>query len=91
MLAQRAAEGRLSLELLLAYSAVSGTGLDVVPVPGDTEVETLERVLADVAALAVKLRKPLTARLLLVPGKRAGEMTEFDSLFLTNTRILPVE
>lgn len=91
VLAQRAAEGRLSLGLLLAYSAVSGTGLDVVPVPGDTEVETLERVLSDVAALAVKLRKPLTARLLLVPGKRVGEMTEFDSPFLTNTRVLPVE
>lgn len=90
-LAERAAEGRLNLQLLLAYSAVSGTGLDVVPLPGEATVEQLERVLGDVAALAVKLRKPLTARLLLVPGKRAGEMTEFSSPWLTNTRVLPLD
>lgn len=91
LLAERATEGRVSLQLLLAYSAVSGTGLDVVPLPGAATSEQLERVLGDVAALAVKLRKPLTARLLVVAGKRAGEMTDFDSPWLTNTRVLPFE
>jgi uncharacterized protein (UPF0210 family) len=90
-LARRAAEGRLSVQLLLTYSAISGTGLDVIPLPGDTTDEQLERVLRDVAALAVRLGKPLTARLLVVPGKRPGEMTEFDSPRLTNTRVLAVE
>jgi len=91
VLAQRAAEGRLRLHTLLVYSAVSGTGLDVVPLPADTDEERLVRILQDVAALATKLRKPLTARLLLVPGKRAGEMTEFDSPWLTNTRVMSLE
>lgn len=91
VLARRAAEGRINLQLLLAYSAVSGTGLDVVPLPGETSTEQVERILRDVAALALRLDKPLTARLLLVPGKRAGEMTEFNSPWLTNTRVLPIE
>ena len=91
VLAARVAEGRVGLSLLLAYSAVCGTGLDVVPLPGAATTEQLERVLGDVAALAVRLRKPLTARLLVVAGKRAGERTEFDSPWLTNTVILPLE
>ena len=36
VLAQRAGEGRYSVRDLLLYSSVCGTGLDVVPVPGDT-------------------------------------------------------
>lgn len=91
VLARRAGEGRVGVQLLLAYSAVSGTGLDVVPLPGETTAEQLQRVLRDVAALALRLRKPLTARLLLVPGKRAGAMTRFNSPWLTNTRVLPIE
>ncbi|MFQ5817224.1 MAG: DUF711 family protein [Terriglobia bacterium] len=91
VLAKRAGEGRVNVQLLLTYSAVSGTGLDVVPLPGETTAEQIARLLRDVAALALRLGKPLTARLLLVPGKRAGEMTEFDSPWLTNTRVLPIE
>ena len=91
VLAERVAEGRVGLSQLLAYSAVCGTGLDVVPLPGAATTGELERVLADVATLAVRLRKPLTARLLVVAGKRAGERTEFDSPWLTNTLILPLE
>ena len=72
VLAQRWAEGRLGLEQLLVYSAVCGTGLDTVPLPGDTSVEDLAKLICDVASLAVRLRKPLSARLLPVPGKRAG-------------------
>jgi len=45
-------------------------------------------LLADVATLAHRLRKPLSARLFLIPGGQAGEMTRFDSPYLTNTRIL---
>ncbi|MFQ5926713.1 MAG: DUF711 family protein [Terriglobia bacterium] len=91
ILAERAAEGRLRLHTLLVYSAVSGTGLDVVPLAGDTTEKQIVQLLDDVAALANKFSKPLTARLLLVPGKEAGEMTEFNSPWLTNTRVLPIE
>jgi uncharacterized protein (UPF0210 family) len=87
-LAMRAAEGRLTLDQLLLYSSVCGTGLDVVPLPGDTSQETLEAIIRDVAALSIKWRKPLSARLLPVPGKKAGEMTSFAHPFMVNTKVM---
>jgi len=90
-LAQRWSEGRISLEGLLSYSAVCGTGLDTVPLPGDITVEQLDMILSDVATLAVKWRKPLSARLLPVKGKGPGQITEFDDPFLVNATIQPIE
>ena len=87
VLARRWEEGRLGLDQLLAWSAVCGTGLDTVPVPGDTAPEVLARVICDMGSLAGRLGKPLSARLLPVPGKRAGERTEFSSPYLVNTLI----
>lgn len=87
LLARRWSEGVLKLDALLAYSAVCGTGLDVVPLPGDTSTDQLERIITDMASLAVKLRKPLSARLLPVAGKKAGDQTEFTDPFLVNATI----
>ncbi len=86
-LAQRWSEGRISLDALLSYSAVCGTGLDTVPLPGDTSVEQLSLIIGDMASLAVKWHKPLSARLLPVNGKGWGETTEFDDPFLVNTTL----
>ncbi len=86
-IALRWSEGALNIDSLLAYSAVCATGLDTVPLPGDVSAEQIEKILGDVASLAVKWHKPLAARLLPVAGKKAGERTEFDSPFLTNTTI----
>ena len=88
-LAQRWSEGRVSLEGLLSYSSVCATGLDTIPLPGDVTIEQLDMILADVATLAVKWHKPLSARLLPVKGKGPGEQTEFDDPFLVNTTIQP--
>ncbi len=90
-LAQRWSEGRLSIDALLSYSAVCGTGLDTVPLPGDISVEQLSLIIGDVASLAVKWNKPLSARLFPVAGKAAGDMTELDSQFLVNATIQPIE
>jgi uncharacterized protein (UPF0210 family) len=90
-LALRAEQGRLTLKDLLMYSAVCGTGLDTVPLPGDTSPEALAAILLDVAALAQRLAKPLTARLMPVPGKRAGERTAFDFPYFANSHVLAVE
>lgn len=87
-LAKRAAEGALSVNDLLMYSAVCGTGLDTVPLPGNSNVEQLEAVLLDLAALALRLDKPLTARLMPIPGKVAGEETTFDFPFFANSRVM---
>jgi uncharacterized protein (UPF0210 family) len=90
-LAQCGEQGVLSLKDLLTYSAVCGTGLDTIPLPGDTSPEQLAAILLDVAALAQRLAKPLTARLMPVPGKQAGELTTFDFPYFANSRILAVE
>jgi len=84
-LGKRWEEGRVSTHELLLYSTVCGTGLDTIPLPGDTEEATLARLLLDVATLAWQLNKPLSARIFPVPGKRAGEYTTFSSPYLTNT------
>lgn len=89
-LAARAAEGCYSLNELLLYSAVCGTGLDTVPLPGDCSVEQLYAVLLDLAALALRLDKPLTARLMPIPGKRAGDPTDFNFAYFANSRVLPL-
>jgi uncharacterized protein (UPF0210 family) len=90
-LAQRWSEGRISIDALLSYSAVCGTGLDTVPLPGDISAEQLSLIIGDMASLAVKWRKPLSARLFPVAGKGAGDMTELDSQFLVNATIQPFE
>ena len=66
------------------------TGLDTIPLPGDTTVEELARIIGDVATLSVKWNKPLSARLLPVKDKHAGEMTEFTDPFLINGLIRPL-
>lgn len=87
LLAQRWSEGTYGIDALLAYSSVCGTGLDTVPLPGDVSEEQIERIIGDMAELAVKWHKPLTARLQPVHGKRPGERTEFDDPFLANATL----
>ena len=89
-LALCATEGHLSLQNLLLNSAVCGTGLDVIPLPGDTTEAELYPVLMDLTALALRLNKPLTARLMPIPGKKAGETTTFGFEYFANAGILPI-
>jgi uncharacterized protein (UPF0210 family) len=89
-IAQRWSEGRLSLDSLLSYSAVCGTGLDTVPLPGDVTEQQIELIIGDMASLAVKWHKPLSARLLPVTGKKPGDTTEFDDPYLVNATLQPI-
>jgi uncharacterized protein (UPF0210 family) len=89
-IAQRWSEGALSIDALLAYSAVCATGLDTVPLPGDISEEQVARILGDVASLAYKWHKPLTARLQPVKGKKAGEKSEFKDPYLENAVLQPL-
>ena len=90
LLAQRWAESTYNIDSLLAYSAVCGTGLDTIPLPGDISLEQMERIFGDVASLATKWNKPLSARLQPVPNKKAGDWTEFQDPYLFNTIVHPV-
>lgn len=89
-LARRWGEGRISIDGLLAYSSVCGTGLDTLPLPGNVSTLQIERLLSDTASLAYKWNKPLSVRLLPVPGKRAGEKTSFNDPHLVNTVLQPL-
>jgi len=88
-LTRRWTEGTYGLDSILAYSAVCAGGVDTVPLPGDTSEAAIARIVGDVATLAFKWNKPLAARLLPAPGKKAGDMTEFSGA-LANAIIQPL-
>jgi len=89
VLTRRWTERTYGLDSILAYSAVCAGGVDTVPLPGDTSEDTIARIVGDVATLAFKWNKPLAARLLPAPGKKAGDTTEFSGA-LSNAVIQPL-
>jgi len=89
-LAKRNAEGRYNLTDLLLYSSVCGTGLDTIPLPGDVSEDKLYALLLDIASLAIKLNKPLSARLMPIPNKKAGEMTGYIFEYFANSKIMKI-
>ncbi len=91
ILAQRAAQGALSVKDVLMYSAVCGTGLDTIPLPGDVTVEQISALLLDITSLSLRLNKPLTARLMPIPGKKAGDATNFDFDYFANSQVMALE
>ena len=89
VLTERWSEGTYGLDSILAYSAVCAGGVDTVPLPGDISEADIARIVGDVATLAFKWNKPLAARLLPAPGKKAGDMTEFSGA-LANAVVQPL-
>jgi uncharacterized protein (UPF0210 family) len=69
--------GSLAIEHLEQLATVGGLGLDLIPVPGDTDARTLSAVMADQLAGAIVNRRPTVIRLVPVPGKRAGDRVSF--------------
>jgi uncharacterized protein len=89
VLTRRWTEGTYGLDSILAYSAVCAGGVDTVPLAGETGEDAIARIVGDVATLAFKWNKPLAARLLPAPGKKAGDLTEFSGA-LANGAIQPL-
>jgi uncharacterized protein (UPF0210 family) len=89
ILSKRWAERTYTTDSILAYSAVCAGGLDTIPLPGDVSEARLARIIGDVTTLAFKWNKPLAARLLPAPGRKAGEQTEFNDSRMANTTIQP--
>lgn len=87
-LAARTESPHFTIKDLLLYSTVCGTGLDTVPLPGDVSAEMVEALLLDISALSLRLNKPLTARLMPVPGLKSGDKTFFDFDFFKNGQIM---
>ena len=91
VLAKRASEKVLTVKDLLMYSAVCGTGLDTIPLPGDVSAEQISALLLDISVLSLRLHKPLTARLMPVPGKKAGDSTEYNFEYFANSRVMALD
>jgi len=89
-LAKRADDEEYNITNLLLYSAVCGCGYDTIPLPGDITVKKIEAIILDMASLAIKLNKPLVARLFPYPGKTAGQKTNFKSPYLVDCKVLKV-
>jgi uncharacterized protein (UPF0210 family) len=79
-IAEAARTGRLSLEKLEALTSVCSVGLDMVAIPGDTPAETIAGIIADEMAIGVVNGKSTAARLIPVPGKKAGDRVRFGGL-----------
>ena len=56
----------------------------------ETTAEAIAAVLLDVATLAVRLQKPLTARLMPIPDKKAGDEIQFDFPFFANSAVMSI-
>jgi hypothetical protein len=48
-------------------------------------------IFVDMASLAIALGKPLTARLMPMPGLAVGEKVSFDFEYFASSRVLPVK
>jgi uncharacterized protein (UPF0210 family) len=88
-ISQAAGAGFLTLEKLEALTSVCSVGLDMVAIPGDTSAETLAGIIADEMAIGVINKKTTAARLIPVPGKKAGDSAYFGGL-LGQSSIIPV-
>ena len=86
VLAQGGEQQRYDISTLLACAAAGATGLDVIPVSGDLSRQKIEGLMRDTAQLSLVLDRPLTVRLLPVPGLAAGQMTDFDFDYFAATR-----
>ena len=78
---------------LLVLSSVCGVGIDTVPVSGDVTIESLTKLYIDTAAMAYRLSKPLSVRVLVMDGLKVGDTTDVKSMgacgqYLCDTKVL---
>lgn len=57
---------------------------------GDITEESISSIFVETAALAFRLNKPLSCRLLVMKNQKAGDMTEISNPYLCNTRVFKV-
>lgn len=91
ILAQDAGAGDLQIKDLLLAATVCGTGLDTVPLPGDISTQAISALLLDLGVLALRHDKPLTARLMPIPEKNAGDEIHFDFPYFADTRVMNLD
>lgn len=80
-----------SLRDLMVFSTICGVGLDTVPIPGDSDPETLAWIYMELGTLSFRLKKPLSCRLLPMAGLTAGQLTTIESPYLCNTKVFSID
>ncbi|MEI8022051.1 MAG: DUF711 family protein, partial [Schlesneria sp.] len=88
-LAAATQSGTLTFDQLCLAANAGTNGLDLICLPGDTDVATLSAIIADQVSVAALNRRPAAVRLILVPGKQAGEMVSYSGM-KNSTVILPI-
>ncbi|MFW9877475.1 MAG: DUF711 family protein [Candidatus Thorarchaeota archaeon] len=88
ILSKRLSENKFNLDSLLLYATMCGAGLDVVPLPGDISEQELFYILLDLCTISIRLNKPLTARLMPIPGRNVGDEVEFNFEYFAPSRII---
>jgi len=88
-ISEAARRGYIGLDKLEAITSVCSVGLDMVAIPGDTSAENIAAIIADEMAIGVINNKTTAARLIPVPGKKAGDSAYFGGL-LGQSTIIPV-
>lgn len=77
---EAAAANQISLDMLLAMTAICSVGLDMIAVPGDTPATTLAAMIADEAAIGVQNNKTTAVRVIPAIGCGVGDFVEFGGL-----------
>lgn len=88
ILSKRLSEDKFNLDSLLLYSTMCGAGLDVIPLPGDITERELFYILLDMCTISVRLKKPLTCRLMPIPGRSVGDKVEFDFEYFASSKVI---
>ncbi|MFX1590916.1 MAG: DUF711 family protein [Promethearchaeota archaeon] len=89
-IANSLSDDRIDLNTLLLYATICGTGLDCVPLPGDITEKELFYILLDLCIISIRLDKPLTARLMPIPGKKQGDPVDFDFEYFSSSKIMDI-
>lgn len=77
-----------SINSFLLLSTVCGCGLDMLPIQGETFIDSIAATIYDTLSLSERLKKPLGIRLLPIPGKTSSELTNFNHDFFSDMKIL---
>lgn len=72
---------------IILYSTVCGCGLDMIPLPGDISSEQIALLINDLKSVSDRYQKPLSARMLPMPGLTFNSLTTINSPYIVNTKI----
>lgn len=78
---EAASLGCLTFDKLEAMTSVCSVGLDMIAIPGDTNVSTIAGIIADEMAIGMINKKTTAVRVIPVPNKKVGEVAVYGGLF----------